>query len=75
MWEKAYRKEMKNVGIAFEILDEGARAPVGWKKSSVHLIFDVKMTGERKARLVKDGHRTPDPETSSYAGVVSRESV
>ena len=29
----------------------------------------------RKARWVKDGHRTPDPITSSYAGVVSRESV
>ena len=33
------------------------------------------MTGKRKARLVKDGHRTPDPETSSYAGIVSYESV
>ena len=75
LWEKAYRKEMKNVGIAFEILDEGARAPVGWKKSSVHLAFDEKMTGKRKARMVKDGHRTPDPETSSYAGIVSCESV
>ena len=29
----------------------------------------------RKARWVKDGHRTPDLITSSYAGVVSRESV
>ena len=29
----------------------------------------------RKARWVKDGHRTPDPETSSYAGVVSQESI
>ena len=29
----------------------------------------------RKARWVKDGHRTPDPTTSNYAGVVSRESV
>ena len=58
MWERAYRKEMKNVGIASEILDEGARAPVGWKKSSVHLVFDVKMMGKLKARLVKDGHRT-----------------
>ena len=24
---------------------------------------------------MKDGHRTPDPTTSNYAGVVSRESV
>ena len=29
----------------------------------------------RKARWVKDGHRTPDPETSKYAGVVARESI
>lgn len=29
----------------------------------------------RKARWVKDGHKTPDPVTSNYAGVVSRESV
>ena len=29
----------------------------------------------RKARWVKDGHRTPDPKTSTYAGVVSRESI
>ena len=29
----------------------------------------------RKARWVKDGHRTPDPDQSTYAGVVSRESV
>ena len=29
----------------------------------------------RKARLVKDGHRTTDPIGSNYAGVVSRDSV
>ena len=29
----------------------------------------------RKARWVKDGHRTPEPEFSTFAGVVSRESV
>ena len=33
------------------------------------------MTLERKARWVKDGHKTPDPSHSTYAGVVSRESV
>ena len=30
---------------------------------------------ERKARWVKDGHNTPIPEWSTFAGVVSRESV
>ena len=29
----------------------------------------------RKARWVKDGHKTPDSTTSSFAGVVSRESI
>ena len=29
----------------------------------------------RKARWVKDGHNTPDPESSSYAVVVSREII
>ena len=29
----------------------------------------------RKAKWVKDGHCIPDPDTSSYAGVVSRESI
>ena len=39
------------------------------------MIYDVKMYFTRKARCVKDGHRTPKPESSSYTGVVSRESI
>ena len=76
LWMKAYDKEMSNVSVAFEILDEGEPVPSSaWKKSSGHLIWDVKMDFTRKARWVKDGHRTPDPVTSNYAGVVSRDSV
>lgn len=74
-WEAAYEKEMKNVGIAFRILEEGQPPPPGYTKSSGHLVFDVKMDFTRKARWVKDGHKTADPETSSYAGVVSKESI
>ena len=44
-------------------------------KSSGHLVFDVKTDFTHKARWVKDGHRTPTPIESNYAGVVSRESV
>ena len=33
------------------------------------------MTFERKANWVLDGHKTPDPIISTYAGVVSRDSV
>jgi hypothetical protein len=39
------------------------------------MVFDVQMTLERKAHWVKDGHKTPEPSWSTYAGVVSCESV
>ena len=74
-WCDAINKEMANVRVAFEILEKGKPIPVGWSKSSGHLVFDVKMDFTRKARWVKDGHRTPEPDQSTYAGVVSRESV
>ena len=75
LWRDALKKEMYNVGVAFEILDEGAHAPHGWKQVTGHLVWDVKMDFTRKARCVLDGHKTPDPIGSTYAGVVSRESV
>ena len=61
--------------MAFEILDEGVHAPHGWKQVTGHLEWDVKMDFTRKTRWVLDGHKTPDPIGSTYAGVVSRESV
>ena len=64
-WTDAILKEMKNVGIAFTILDLGKKAPPGWTKASVHLVFDVKMDFMRKSRWVKDGHRSPNPTTSA----------
>ena len=66
---------MTNNGIGFEILHDGRKAPQGWRKVTIHLIFDVKMDFSRKARWVLDGHKTPDVEISTYAGFVSRESV
>ena len=74
-WSKALAKEMLNVGIAFDILEDDASMPVGWDKVTGHIIFDVKMDFTRKARWVLDGHKTADPVCSTYAGVVSRESV
>ena len=74
-WITAIQKEMTNVGIAFTIIDNGINPPPGWRKASGHLVFDVKMDFTRKARWVKDDHRTHDPTTSAYAGVVSCESV
>ena len=67
----ALAKEMMNVSIAFNILPKGESAPAGYKKTSGHLVWDLKMDFTRKARWVKDGHRNPDPAGSNFAGVVS----
>ena len=75
LWRHAIDREMENLKVAFDILLEGKEPPPGYTKTSGHIIFDVRMTMERKARWVKDGHKTPDPSWSTYAGVVSRESV
>ena len=74
-WEQAIKKEMSNVRVAFEILEDDQSLPPGYSKCTCHIIFDVKMDGTRKARYVKDGHKTEEWEGSCYAGVVSRESV
>jgi hypothetical protein len=74
-WRDALAKEMTEVGVAFEVLEEGIKAPIGWSKVTGHLVWDVKMDFTRKARWVLDGHKTPNPIGSTYAGVVSRDSI
>ena len=66
---------MRNVGVAFNILEEKEQLPVGYKKETGHIVYDVKMNFTRKARWMKDGHFIPGPATSAYDVVVSRESV
>ena len=74
-WMKALAKEMFNIGVAFKIFEQGRKSPHGWHLVTGHLVWDVKMDFTRKARWVLDGHKTPDPDGSTFAGVVSRESV
>ena len=61
--------------VAFDILENGKSPPPGYTKASGHIIFDVRMTLERKAHWVKDRHRTPEPQNSTFAEVVSCKSV
>jgi len=75
LWRDAIAKEMFQVGVAFEIVPKGKQAPPGWYKVTGHLIFDVKMSLQRNARWVLDGHKQPRVEYSTYAGVVSRETI
>ncbi len=55
----------------FKDLGKGAKAPEGYRKIRVHLVFDVKHDGQHKIRLVADGHLTEAPLDSIYAGVFS----
>ena len=77
LWRDAINREMEHLKVAFDILHKGQTPPQGYTKASGHLVFDVRMTLERKARWVKDGHRTPEPEpeTSTFADVVSRDCI
>jgi hypothetical protein len=54
-WERSVEKQMKNVCVAFRILEDGTIAPVGYQ------IYDVKMAFMRKTRLVASGHVTQPP--------------
>ena len=74
-WRDALNREMDNLKVDFDILPEGRSPPPGYFRSSGHIIFDICMTLQRKARWVKDGHNTPEPSWSTYAGVVSPEII
>ena len=66
---------MFNLQVAFVILDTDWNPPDGWSNASVCIIVDVIMALEWKYQWVKDGHRTPEHEKSTYTGVVLQESV
>ena len=75
-WMDLLVKEMGQLNIAFQYLEFGEKAPPdGWFEALGHIISDVKMDFTRKARWVKDGHKTPDSTTLSFADVVSCESI
>ena len=44
--------------------------PKGYHQNKVHLVFAVKFDGRHKARLVADGHLTPEHIENIYSGVV-----
>ena len=48
----------------------GFRIPRGYQLIRVHTIFDIKVDGRHKARVVADGYLTTTPTESVYSGVV-----
>ena len=75
-WRTAIDKEIKNVKVAFQLLDEGEQIPPGSKQIPYHFVFDVRFDLTRKARLVAGGHRNQGvPQHSRFSSVASRDSV
>ena len=69
----AINKEIENLKVAFHVLDDEFKAPVGCNKSSGHFLFDARMPLERKTRWAKDRHEAPETKWSTFVGVISRE--
>ena len=49
IWIDDIKKEIHEVGIAFEILEDNVSMPIGCRKVTGHLLFDVKMYFTRKS--------------------------
>jgi hypothetical protein len=65
LWGDATVLELTQIDDYVTFIDKGhhtkVKAPIGYKKIRVHLIYDVKHNGRHKARLVADGHLTDIP--------------
>jgi len=73
LWKDATKSEMDQL-YEYETtrsLGKGAAVPTGFTKIRVHLIYDVKQDGRRKARLVAGGHLTGPNTDTYYSSVVS----
>ena len=70
-WKDAIALEMQQLDEYETFKDCQNKTPPGYKRISVHLVFDVKHDGRHKARCVADGHLTDIPLESVYSGVVT----
>ena len=80
-WYDAIKMEMESMRVfkVFKkwdkaILDKHKKVmtfPKGYHRIKVHLVFAVKFDGRHKARLVADGHLTPERIENIFSGVVS----
>ena len=57
LWWKAIQKKMSAVKVAFKILDDDDKPPIGSQYMKCHMVFSIKMEDfSRKACLVAVGH-------------------
>ncbi len=76
IWADAIAKKMKNVWVAFNVIEDGAHPPNRYRFVKFHLIVDVKMEDFfQKAMLVTEEHMTDIPAMVTNGIVVSRETA
>ena len=74
LWRDAEERELNQIDEYEAFMDVGigtSAVPRGYKKIRVHMVYDMKVTLQRKARLVADGQLTDTPVDSVYSSVVS----
>ena len=67
--------EIENLKVAFDTFPDDKSPLVHNNKASVSLIFDAIIMLERNSIWINDGHKTPQPEWLTFAGVVSHEII
>jgi hypothetical protein len=82
-WQRAIVElEMKAIDCTFEFRDENKKVPGNSKVSAeykhincCHVIFNVKVTLDRKANYVAGGHQTEALKDIMFASVISRDRI
>ena len=77
LWEQSIITELTQIldYETFRVIPDGEPTPLGYRRIPYHIIFDVKVDGRHKARLVAGGHKTDPPKEDVYSGVVSLEAI
>ena len=77
LWQDAMEKEIGQINEykVYRSLGQGAEVPPGYQLIPVRMVFDVKQTLQRKARLVARGDKTTPPADAVYSGVASLRSL
>ena len=77
LWTEAIDREVKLLRDDFECFRVGEESEITEDYQKIPLLwtFAVKFDGRHRARLCAGGHRTRDPETDYYSGVVELETV
>jgi hypothetical protein len=72
LWQDVVRKEMKNVRIAFQILNGDESVTPTYQEIWCHIIFDVKMEDFRHtARFFAGSHTADTQHAMTYASIIS----